>query len=131
MANNEQARLADALEKLAAAMEARPAPIVGIKISQTLGPGGGSMTGIRVNMNAAGGNATGIRISQTAGERDPRELAHIAEVREAATAVKAGKVEKGWLQGLLDRSADVASDAAKAFVKPAAEALQACLQAGL
>jgi hypothetical protein len=81
-------------------------------------------------MSGAAGNATGMRVNMVAGQRDERAIAHVAELRAAAAAALEGKAPGGWVKGLLDRTVEVASEAAKAFVKPAAAALSAYLLSG-
>ncbi|WBO23843.1 hypothetical protein [Sphingomonas abietis] len=127
MSDSDFDRLAGALEKIAAAIEANPAPIIGQKICVTNVAGGGPVIGMKVSVTNAGGGSGpvyGNYVSVTnAGGRSDDEMQMIKELRNAASAVRGGGAPKSWVTGLLSRAGGFVGKALSAATVAGAEEL--------
>ncbi len=100
--------LADVLERIASAIEANPAPIIGQQITVSNDGRSGSVTGMSINVTSDGRNSgpvigNYISVSNQGGRR-LEEAKIIDELREAAKAVRSGSAPKSWVIGLLERA---------------------------
>jgi hypothetical protein len=114
--------VADALDRLASQIEAAPVHLVGASINVSGGPGGGSVTGLRIDAVAGprGTHTTGMRI-----EVDPRVYAAdanalVADLREAASAARTSLPARSWISGLIDRTGKLGNKALESAVGTAA-----------
>ena len=107
MTDQERNQLAQALEQLSAALEKNPAPVIGMHVSVTAGPGQrGPVIGHKVSVTVepgATGTVIGQMISVTAGQRNEQEVQLIKELNEAAQQVRAATAPEPWLSGLVSR----------------------------
>ena len=110
MGDSELARLSDALERIAAAIEANPAPIIGQNIVAVGGAEGSTVIGNRVTVTNVGG-------------RNAHETQMIKELRDAAAAVRGGSAPKSWVMGLLQRTGGFVGKALSAATVAGAEEL--------
>jgi hypothetical protein len=103
--NNNQERLAVALESLAAQIASAPRTIIGNKVSVSAGPGSsGTVIGQKITAigGPGGGRVTGMKVNVSNAGPDPAaDLTQ--ELRDAATAVRQDKENRAWLTSLLGR----------------------------
>lgn len=126
MGDSELAKLSDALERIAAAIEANPAPIIGQKIVAVGGAEGSTVIGMKIvaKGDGSGGTVIGNRVTVTnAGGRNADEAQMIKELRDAAAAVRGGTAPKSWIMGLLQRTGGFVGKAISAATVAGAEEL--------
>lgn len=126
MSDAELANLAEALDRIAAEIEANPGPIIGQKIVAVGGAEGGTVIGLHAVATGGGNGGTVIAnyvsVSNTTG-RNPDETQIIKELRDAAAAVRGGSAPKSWITGLLQRAGGFVGKAVSAATVAGAEEL--------
>lgn len=115
MSDDTSARLADALDALAKAIDDHPGAVIGQQITVTAGPDTrGTVIGEEIRVTAgpgARGNIIGKRIVVEASGRNEGEVKAAEELRKVAAAVRQGQVPKSWVDRALERAGGLANAA--------------------
>ena len=100
-------QIADALIKIADAIKANPAPIIGQQFTLTANGPGQVVTGMSISMTDLRGNSApmiGNKVVITDGPQNQIEARLIEELMEAAAQARKGAAAKSWLRSLAERA---------------------------
>jgi hypothetical protein len=110
MSENSKERLAAALEAIAKTIASTPTNVTGMRVSG--GHGQGPAVVATANISAPlTGNVSALHVQTTVGGPSDELVSVIAELREAAAAVREDKAAKSWVSRVLGRVTALAGHA--------------------